>query len=509
MNYDLFYISPELILAIGGILVLLVGLTSREGTTPKRLGLFSPEVVSLVVLVAALIPTFMFLKDGHAIHGFSQFVMGHEKFGMMGVDGFAIFFKVIALLSTILVVLLSLDFFRETAFHRGEYYSLLIFATLAITMLSASTDMVMIYLSLEFLSITSYILTGFLKRDAKSNEAAIKYFLYGSVAAAVMIYGMSILYGVTGTTNILVIADIIRTHSISVPLMLLSTVLVLVGFGFKISMVPFHQWAPDTYEGAPTPITAFLSVASKAAGFAVMVRVLGTSIPPMYWTTLIIVLAGLTMTVGNLIAIWQTNIKRMLAYSSIAQAGYLLLGVATLGVARSIGSKAESVHAILLYIFVYLFMNLGAFGVVTLLGIRMKSDDLQGYSGLMKRAPWAAMSMLFFMLSLAGIPPAAGFLGKFYLFFAAIKTAQETGSSALLWLSVVAIVNTVVSVYYYFNVVRLMFFGEPNDASPVLSTRALNFVIGVTLVMTILVLVYSQPFSDFAQKTAGMLVGML
>jgi proton-translocating NADH-quinone oxidoreductase chain N len=336
----------------------------------------------------------------------------------------------------------------------------------------------------------------------------VKYFVYGSVAAAVMIYGMSILYGLTGTTNILAIADIMRAHPLPGPAMYLAVVLILVGFGFKIAMVPFHQWAPDTYEGAPTPITAFLSVGSKAAGFAVLVRFLGSSIVnsgAFHWTPLIIVLSGITMTVGNLIAIPQNNIKRMLAYSSIAQAGYLLLGVATLGLSTNAESRTAAVQSILLYLFVYLFMNLGAFAVVTLLGTRLGSDDMRDYAGMIKRAPWAAVSMLFFMLSLAGIPPTAGFLGKFYLFFAAIKVAQETGSSALMWLSVVAIANTVVSVYYYFNIVRQMFFGQEKIEKPIQTPNALKLAIGATLVMTVLILVLSPVFLEFAKHTAGML----
>lgn len=511
MNYNLSYIWPELILAVGGILTLVVGLGARSRTTPKRLGLLTPEVISLLVLIAAFVPAVMLMRNGVALRGVSQFVTGGEGYGMLAVDGLAVFFKIIAILSTAIVVLLSFDYFRGTSIHRGEYYALLVFATLAVTTLAASTDLVMIYLSLEFLSLASYILTGYLKRDPKSNEAALKYFLYGSIAAAVMIYGMSMLYGLTGSTNIYTISHALTAHPANRPLMFLSTLLVLAGFGFKVSMVPFHQWAPDTYEGAPTPVTAFLSVGSKAAGFAVLIRVLGSSITTagvFDWSMLIIVLAGLTMTVGNLMAIPQTNAKRMLAYSSIAQAGYLLLGVAAIGVASTPQARTAAVQGILLYIFAYLFMNLGAFGVVTLLGVRLGSDEMSDYAGLAKRAPWAAAAMLFFMLSLAGIPPTAGFLGKFYLFFAAIKTAQQAGSSALLWLSVIAVANTVVSVYYYFNIVRIMYFGEPKNDKPVIAGSAMKLVLGLTFAMTILVLIFSPTFVEFARQSATMLAGI-
>jgi proton-translocating NADH-quinone oxidoreductase chain N len=512
VNYSLFYISPEIILAIGGILVLIAGLATRSSSAPRRIGIFSPEGLSLLVLAAAFVPTAMFLCDKLALSGVAQFTMDGKLAGMMSVDGLSIAFKLIALISTAIVVLLSMDFFRDKSSYRGEYYSLLIFAALAITMLAASTDLVMIYLSLEFLSIVSYVLAGYLKRDLKSNEAAIKYFIYGSVAAAVMIYGMSILYGLTGQTNILAIAQILKNPvGIPAPLLFISVLFMIVGFGFKVALVPFHQWSPDIYEGAPTPVTAFLSVASKAAGFAVLIRVLATGVPitsSLNWTPLIIILAGLTMTYGNLVAISQTNIKRMLAYSSIAQAGYLLLGVATLGVATDWLGKSSAVQSVLLYLYAYLFMNLGAFAVIAKVGSALKSDDLKDYAGLVKRAPWAAAAMFFFMLSLAGIQPTAGFLGKFYLFYAAIQTAQQTQTTALLWLSVVAIINTVISVYYYFNVVRIMFMTEAKESTPLPESRTLNVVIGAALVMTVLILIFSQTFADLALKTATIFSGM-
>ena len=500
MNFNLYYISPELILAVGGILALALGLSTgrfaRKGE-PARIGILSPEVVSVAVLLAALVPSIMLLADKGVARGVSQFG------GVMAVDGLALFFKIIAIVSTVIVALLSMDFFRgvqSAVADRGEYYALLVFAALAISSLAASTDLIMIYLSLEFLSITSYILAGYLKEEPKSNEAAVKYFLYGSVAAAAMIYGMSMLYGITGTTNILAIADALWANPAPYSLLFLSTVLVLVGFGFKIAMAPFHQWAPDTYEGAPTPITAFLSVGSKAAGIAVLVRVLATGITfgAFDWTPLIILLSGATMTVGNLVAIPQLNIKRMLAYSSIAQVGYLLLGVAAMAY------SPLALPAILLYVFIYLFMNLGAFAVVTMLSARLGSDEIRDYAGLIRRAPVAAVAMVFFMLSLVGVPPTAGFLGKFYLFSAAI----QSGRPAIFWLTVLAIANTVVSAYYYLNVVRQMFFAQAKRPTAITSSRPLSFVIGLTLAMTLLVLLYAQPFIRMAHRSAAMLMGI-
>ncbi len=486
MNFNLFYISPELILTIGGILVLGLGLSSR-----KRSGIGAPEIACALVLFAALIPSMLLLIKG----------INATQFGsLLAVDGFAIFFKILAILSTAIVAIVSFAFFKDRQFHRTEYYSLLIFATLAITTLAASMDLIMIFLSMEFLSITSYILVGYLKHDAKSNEASIKYFLYGSIASAVMLYGMSMLYGLTGTTNILDISTTFRLNPASEPLLMLSAVMVLVGLGFKIAMVPFHQWSPDTYEGAPTPITAFLSVGSKAAGFAVLVRVLATGISPdiLDWTPLIIVLSGITMTLGNLIAIPQTNIKRMLAYSSIAHAGYLLLGVAAMTY------SPIAIPAILIYLFAYLFMNLGAFAVVILISSRLGSDDIRDYAGLVKRAPVPAFALVIFLLSLSGIPPTAGFFGKFYLFSAAI----QSNNPAIFWLTVVAIVNTIISVYYYLNVVRQMFFVRSKQTTPIRSSRPLNFVIGLTMAMTLAILLYPQPFIVMAQMSARMIEGM-
>lgn len=500
MEFDLFSISPELILALGGIVTLAVGLIGRN-RQPSRIGILSPEVFGLLTLAAALVPSIMLMA--RVLGGDVR--PGYQFGELFAVDGLALFFKPIAIISTAIVMLLAIDYFRKIDFHRGEFYALLIFAALAITTLAASADLIMVYLSLEFLSITSYILVGYLKRDPRSSEAAIKYFLFGAVSGAVMLYGMSILYGLAHATSLAGLAEAFGGGGASTALLFLATVFVLVGFGFKIAMVPFHQWTPDTYEGAPTPITAFLSVGSKAAGFAVLIRVLTTGLPPeaVNWVPLIMLLCGVTMTVGNLIAIPQTNIKRMLAYSSIAQAGYLLLGVAAMGFRSEL-----AVPAVLIYLMAYLFMNLGAFAVVTILSARLRSDKLSDYAGLIKRSPVAAVCMAIFMLSLAGLPPTAGFLGKLYLFTTVIQVAQAAGSSAMLWLAVVAGINTIISVYYYFNVVRVMFFLPAEEETPLVSSRPLGFVIALATLMTFAILIYAQPFIRLAHLSANMLTGM-
>ena len=497
LDFNIVYISPELILAVGGMLVLAVSLGYRKWAVPGKVTPLSPEMLSILVLAAALAAS-IFLATKPGVHkGVSQFG------GLMAVDALAVLFKIIAAFSAIVVAVLAIDYFQGMRIHRGEFYALLIFAVLAINSLAASTDMIMIYLSIEFLSITSYVLVGYLKQDPRSNEAAVKYFLYGAVAAAVMLYGMTILYGISATTNIremnAIFTRITPAHLPS-HILFLAALMIMIGFGFKIAMVPFHQWAPDAYEGAPTPITAFLSVASKAAGFAVIVRVFSTALHPdmVNWGPVMMVLSGFTMSVGNLTAIPQVNIKRMLAYSSIGQAGYLLIGIA------AIRYSPLAIPATLLYLFIYVFMNLGAFAVVTLVSTRINSDDIRDYAGLAKRAPFAAASMVFFLLALAGIPPTAGFLAKFYLFSAAIQPQD----GHLLALTIVAIANAVISVYYYMNVVRVMFFVKAKDETPLAPSPAMNFVVGLTLAATLVILLYPQPFIELAHASAKMLAAM-
>lgn len=490
MNFDLFLITPEIILIAGGLITLFVGLFTCKGPRVEKLHPITPEILSLVFLVLALIASFMLIPTVSEI--------GTPEFGwMISIDGVSIFFKIISILSTIIVVLLSMDYFQRIGIHRGEYYSMLIFAVLAINMLAASTDLVMIYLSIEFLSIVSYILTGIDKNNPKSNEAALKYFLYGSVAAGVMIYGMSMLYGLAGTTDILRLArgDLALNEGYY-PVLMLSTIMVLAGLGFKIAAVPFHQWAPDVYEGAPTPVSAFLSVASKAAGLAIIVRLLATGLVQSFvdWVPLIVLLSALTMTVGNLVAIVQTNIKRMLAYSSIAQAGYILMAVA------AIPYSNKAVLSILIYVFVYLFMNLGAFAVVSHISPKINTEEIEGYAALIKRSPVIAFAMFMFMLSLAGIPPTSGFLGKFYLFAAAINS----GKVLLLALAFVALVNTVISVYYYFNVVRVMFFMKSENNTPIETSGLLKGVIAITLGMTIVIFFFPQAFINLAGSCSSL-----
>jgi proton-translocating NADH-quinone oxidoreductase chain N len=354
--------------------------------------------------------------------------------------------------------------------------------------MAGSADLILLALSIEFVSLASYVMAGYFKTNARSNEAGIKYFLFGAGASAVMIYGFSILYGLTGETSLYAIAEKVKAGP--QPALIVAVGLTLSGFGFKISMVPFHQWTPDVYEGAPTPIAAYLSVASKAAGIAALVRLLLVSVTPsaVDWVTLIAGLSALSMTAGNLMALPQQNIKRMLAYSSISHAGFLLMGVAAYK--GNFGAPG-----LLIYVLAYTFTNLGAFFIATQVEERLQSEHIPDYAGLAQRSPMLAFLMAVFMLSLVGIPPTAGFFGKFYIFGAAI-------SNGLLWLAVVGIINSVVSLYYYVAVIRAMYLLPPASLDPIVEEPALGMALAVAGVATLLVGIYPQPFLDLVGRAA-------
>jgi proton-translocating NADH-quinone oxidoreductase chain N len=342
------------------------------------------------------------------------------------------------------------------------------------------------------------VLTGYLRRDPRSTEAAMKYFLYGALASGVMLYGFSLLYGFTGSVDLATIAGALGASQPNLGLVIMSILLVLVGFGFKIALVPFHQWSPDAYEGAPTPITAFLSVGPKAAGLAVLIRVMVVAFPAydVNWTAILSLVAILTMTLGNVVALWQKNMKRMLAYSSIAQAGYMLIGLAAWTAQPS--GWANGVAAILLFLFAYLFTNLGVFAVAIALENKTGTSDIADYAGLIRRSPFLTVALLIFFLSLIGIPPTGGFMGKLFVFGAAVD-------QRLYVLAGIGIINSVISVYYYFGVTRLTFFSQGKDESPIRPSLAMNAVIAVTLVMTLLIALYGQPFISLASNSAQIL----
>jgi NADH-quinone oxidoreductase subunit N len=412
--------------------------------------------------------------------------------GMIAVDGFGAFFKYLFLVAAGLTILMSPRYLQVEGARPGTYYFLIVTATLGMMFMASGIDLVTIFIGLETMALSFYILAGFLKPNRRSNEAAVKYFLLGCFSLGLLLYGMSILYGLTATTNLRSIAMLLggEQHHAWLPL---AVILVVAGIGFKIAAVPFHMWAPDVYEGAPTPITAFLSVGSKAASFAMLLRIFFEGLPSVNadWGLLFYALAILTMTVGNIAALTQSNIKRMLAYSSIAHAGYLLIGVVAATRVPQIGVKAT-----LIYLAVYAFMQIGAFGVVTLLRRRdVIGEELKDLSGLFQRNPLAGTAMLLFMLSLGGIPPTAGFMGKFWLFSAAIDGGYY-------WLAVIGVLNSAVSLYYYLRVVVFMWFkGEPTGSEPVISP-AMGVLLAVTIVATLAIGVYPRPLFDLAENSA-------
>ncbi|MBI3911879.1 MAG: NADH-quinone oxidoreductase subunit N [Armatimonadetes bacterium] len=457
-------ILPELVLLAGGMLLLVV-----EMVWPRNTRLSA--VVGIGTLAAALValaaPWQLAAEGGRVPFLLNAADPAHTNTllslsGTVVSDGLALAFKAILLTGGLIVMLMSARY-GERFRNPAEFFSLLVFATLASLLLAGAADLLMIYLALEFLSISSYILVGYLKFQPRSTEASIKYFLYGAITAAVMLYGMSLVYGLTGTTNLYPTAgrdfgvqtqlQTLLTSANTRPAILIAAGLILVGLGFKTAIVPFHQWVPDVYDGSPTPVMAWLSVVSKAAGFAALVRVFISLFPAQEWVGPLAILAALTMVLGNLAAIPQTNIKRLLAYSSISHAGYVLMGVVAWGQMQAMGQQLTPWHlyGVPVYLATYVFMNLGALAVVLTFYEENRTHEIDDYAGLSQRSPVLAWLMVFFLLSLAGIPPTAGFIGKFLLLGAAIA------APGLWWLAVVAFVTTVISVYYYWRVVQVMF----------------------------------------------------
>jgi len=371
---------------------------------------------------------------------------------MVVLDRFALFVNVVVCLAGALVLLLSVGYVRRQRAEGGEYYVLVLFAALGMMLMASAVDLLMVFLGLELMSLALYVLAGFFRTRAASNESAMKYFLLGAFASGFFLYGIALLYGATGTTSLARLAGAVADPGAGRgPLVLAGLGLLLVGFGFKTSAVPFHQWAPDVYEGAPTAVAAFIATGSKAAAFAALLRVLGALRPvEADWLRLVWILAVLTMTLGNVVALAQQNLKRMLAYSSIAHVGYMLVGLAALGGAGG--------AAVLFYLLVYSFATIGAFGVILLLEREgVEAVELAAYGGLAARHPVLALALAVFMLSLIGMPPTAGFIGKFYLFSAAVERD-------LIWLVVIAVLNSVVAAYYYLRLIVYMYMREPEGA---------------------------------------------
>ncbi len=422
--------------------------------------------------------------------------------GMIAMDSFSLFFQIFASLVAVLIILLSMAYMELKSPYQGEYYSFILLACFSISLLALSSDFVMIFIAFELLSISSYILTGFLRNDPRSSEASIKYFLYGSLASAMMLYGMSLLYGVTSSTNLVEIA----TGLVGIDpglrwVVYPAIVLLIAGFGFKTATAPFHQWSPDAYEGAPTPVTAFLAVGSIGAGFAIFIRVMITALPDfqLNWAALITGLSIISMTLGNMVALSQKNIKRMLAYSGIAHAGYILIGLVSWE-SGVLGTVFDGLSGILVYLLVYLAANIGAFAVVIAYEYKGGSNQISDFAGLIKRNPMLAAPMVVFLLSLIGIPGTGGFIGKLLVFGSALRAEYY-------FLALVAIINSVIAGFYYLNVIRYMFFqplDEP-DREKIQLPGTLSTVIVLACVFTLLMGILAQPFINFVRESLSLI----
>ena len=469
---DFYYILPELVLTGGALLVLVA-----DVLLPRRSGTALAWITLLVIgaTTASLVP-----------FAHTHVEVAH---GLIAVDQFALFFKVVFLIAAAMTVLMSVRYLEIEGASPGEYYFLILCATLGMMIMAGGIDLITIFIGLETMAVSFYILAGFLKPNPRSNEAAVKYFLLGAFSLGILLYGMSLMYGLSGTTNLRAMTAAFAGQEKD-PRLVLAVILVVAGVGFKIAAVPFHMWAPDVYEGAPTPVTAFLSVGSKAASFAMLIRIFieGLSTMSADWRLLFEVLAIATMTVGNFAALTQSNVKRILAYSSIAHAGYLLIGI--------VAGTTRGVTAMLVYLMVYSFMQLGAFAVVVLLRrADVVGDELKDFSGLAFRNPFAAFAMLLFMLSLGGIPPTAGFMGKFWLFSAAIDAQYY-------WLAVIGVLNSAVSLYYYVRIVVFMYLKKDTIGSQPTTSPALALALGVAVLATLVLGVYPRLLFELADASA-------
>lgn len=494
-DFQLSLILPQVFLLVFGLLALVAGLWGgKDGWVWHSITPALMAVAGLLLAIYAQIALLFWILPRFQPLPVTQFA------GALTIDAAGVVFGLLACIGTLIVVLMSMDHLQKDTRNQGEYYFLLICACGGVTVAACAADLLSFYLSIEFLSICSYVLVGFSKEQGRSIEAAIKYFLFGSACSAAMLYGMSLLFGVTGTLSLEKLGAQLSVGAYPQPVVWVALVLVLTGIGFKLAAVPFHFWAPDVYEGAPTPVTAFLSIVSKAAGLAVLLRLLWTALPyGPNWLGLIVAASALSMTLGNLAAIPQRNIKRMLAYSTVAQAGYLLIGYAALGTDLA-QPGGLAVPGILVYLLAYLLANLGLFACVVATGLETGSDEMWAYEGMMQRSPLVAISMVVFFLSLAGIPPTLGFAGKFYLFAAAIRSE----SVALWWLAAIGVANSVISVYYYFNVTRTMFFHEPPDQARFQLHPATLWTIAVTAGASVALLLLLNPVGRLAAAYAWM-----
>jgi NADH-quinone oxidoreductase subunit N len=485
---ELRFLTPELSLLGFALAIILLDLFIKQKRVLAGIGIAG-------VIVSAGFTVAMWGEPGVAIFG-----------RMLAVDNFALFFKLLMLVATGLIILASQDYVRKFKRFQGEYYALVLISAVGMMLLVAASDLISIYVALELTGISLYVLASFLK-DRKSSEAGLKYLLLGAVASAILLYGMALVFGFTGRTCLMCIAEYVQgmpgAGLLSNPALLLAMVLLAAGFGFKIACFPFQMWVPDVYEGAPTPITAYLSVASKAAGFAVILRVFFVALGSPEWLSLnwgmmFAVLSAITMTVGNVVAILQSNIKRMLGYSSIAQAGYLMVGLATVGMA--VGHDVLGQSGLIFFLMSYAVTNLGAFIAIIAISNTIDSDEINKYKGMGKRAPLLAAALTLCLISLIGLPPTAGLIAKIYIFSGAVQ-------NGLLWLVIVAVINSAISAFYYLRVVKVMWLGAPTSEKKVPSSWALRTALGLCCLFVVLLGVIPGGFVSIAEAAAKIFVG--
>lgn len=493
---DIALIIPEIIISATLVVIVLFDLIYNKNKT----------IIPYLGIVGLFLALYYSISNiGISSHAFLIGNTGNE-YGLIAIDSFGSYFKIIILITSLLIIFFSKASKEvQLIFDRsGEFYTLMFGMILGMMFMITATDLIMIYISVELLSLSSYVLAGFTKLRDRDSEASLKYLIYGATSSGLMLFGMSIIYGLTGSTNIFVINNILQTASINTLAYSFSLILIFAGIGYKISAAPFHFWTPDVYEGAPIAITAFLSVASKAAGFALLIRFLKVTflvneesgfwvlLQGFDWKSFLIIISVLTMTLGNFAALWQDNLKRMLAYSSIAHAGYMLLGISVL--------SDQGILAVMIYFLVYLMMNIGAFYIVMLIANKIGSEDINDYNKLGYASPFLGVSLTIFLISLTGLPPTAGFISKLYIFISLLD-------AQMIIVAVIAVLNSVVSLYYYIRVLKHMFINESDSELPELKVSLNDIVfILILLVPTLILGVYFSPMVDFAQNCLAIII---
>jgi len=465
---DIGAIVPELELAVFGMFLLIFDLMVQN---KRRLGYLA---------LAGILTSGVFLVR---LWNVEVYAYG----GSLIIDPLSMFFKMIFLIAAALSIAISFKYLDIERENHGEYYALILFATMGMMFMAGAVDLVTLYIGLETMAISTYVLVGFLRSNQRSNEASLKYLLLGAFSSAILLYGMSLLYGIAGSTRFDDIAAALMRRPISDPISLMAMITLSAGMFFKIAAVPFHQWTPDAYEGAPTSITAFMSVGVKSASFVMMVRIFMIAIYPLQprWVAILGAVSVMTMTLGNIAAITQSNVKRMLAYSSISHAGYVLIGL--------IAGNETGLTAVSLYLLIYTFTNIGTWAVIV--ALRRKDvigDHIDDMAGLYFKHPTAAVLMLIFLLSLAGIPPTAGFIGKYYLFAAAIETGHNV-------LAVIAVLNAAISLYFYFRIVVSMFMRDATERTGLTFAPGLSMALGIAVIATMVIGIYPEPFIALAK----------